>query len=120
MANTAKVSRENIRTTYMEKVRDYLSGNGEEVLQVGSNEYAIPVVRDDGEDDYIVLTFKMPIGSRDGDPYDGYSLANDYAFKCEERKKKAETSRLAKEKKIAKDKAMREAKAKARKEREGE
>lgn len=111
MADNKKQYREAIRTEYLEAVRTFLEKDGDEVLTVGSNEIAIPVVRGDGEDDYIVITFKMPTGSRDGDGYDGYAMAADYAFKCEEKRKKAEAARIAKEKKIARDKANREKKA---------
>lgn len=107
---TEKKMREAIRKQYMEMVKKYLEANKEEVLLVGSNEFAIPIVRYDGEEDYIVLTFKMPTGSRDGDGYDGYALAQDYAFKCDEKRKKEEAKKVEKEKKIARDKKAREKK----------
>lgn len=112
MADNKKQYREAIRAKYMGMVGAFLLSRNEEVLQVGSNEFAIPVVRDDGEEDYVVLTFKMPTGSRDGEAYDGHALAEDYAFKCEEKRKKAEAAAEAKAKKIERDKALREAKAK--------
>lgn len=111
MADNKKQYREAIRAEYMDKVKYFLESHKDEVLQVGSNEFAIPVVRGDGEEDYVVLTFKMPTGSRDGDGYDGYALATDYTFKVEEKRKKAEAAAEAKAKKIAKDKAAREKKA---------
>ena len=110
MADNKKQLREAIRAQYMEKVKTFLSGQDDEVLVVGSNEFAIPVVREDGEEDYIVLTFKMPTGSRDGEGYDGYAMAQDYVFKCEEKRKKAEAAAEAKAKKIERDKKAREAK----------
>ena len=111
MATNKKELREAIRAEYMEKVRVFLESHKDEVLQVGSNEFASPVVRADGEEDYVVLTFKMPTGSRDGDGYDGYALAEDYTFKCEEKRKKAKVAAEAKARKIEKDKAKREKKA---------
>ena len=111
MADNKKQYREAIRTKYMGKVKEFLENSQDDVLVVGSNEFAIPVVREDGEEDYVVLTFKMPTGSRDGDGYDGYAMAEDYAFKCEEKRKKAEAAAKAKEKKIARDKAARAKKA---------
>lgn len=110
MANSKKEYREAIRAEYMDKVKYFLENSKDEVLQVGSNEFAIPVVRGDGEEDYVVLTFKMPTGSRDGDGYDGYAMAQDYAFKCDEKRKKEEEKRIAKEKKMERDKKAREAK----------
>ena len=110
MADNKKQYREQVRAKYMEKIGNFLTEQDDEVLQVGSNEYAIPVVREDGEEDYIVLTFKMPVGSRDGEGYDGHALAEDYVFKCDEKRKKAEAARIAKAKKIERDKKAREAK----------
>ena len=40
-----------------------------------SNEIALPVVDDEGEERWLVLTFKVPTGERGGDAYDGYSMA---------------------------------------------
>ena len=110
MADSKKQYREAVRAEYMDKIKYFLENNKDEVLQVGSNEFAIPVVRGDGEEDYVVLTFKMPTGSRDGDGYDGYAMAADYTFKVEEKRKKAEAAAEAKAKKIERDKKAREAK----------
>ena len=52
-----------------------------------------------------VITFKVPTGSRDGDAYDGYSVAEEYAIKQKLKAEKAIAAAKAKEKKIAKDKA---------------
>lgn len=110
MADSKKQYREAVRVEYMDKIKCFLESNKDEVLQVGSNEFAIPVVRGDGEEDYVVLTFKMPTGSRDGDGYDGYAMAADYTFKVEKKRKKAEAAAEAKAKKIERDKKAREAK----------
>lgn len=112
MVLNKKALREAHRIEYMERIQLFLEANQEEVLRVGSNEFAIPFVRVDGEEDYLVLTFKLPTGSRDGEAYDGHALAEDYTFKCEEKRKKAEAAAEAKAKKIERDKARREAKAK--------
>ena len=110
MADNKKALREAIREEYMEAIKIFLKKEKDEVLQVASNEFAIPVVRADGEEDYIVITFKMPTGSRDGDGYDGYAMAQDYTFKCDEKRKKEEAKRIEKEKKMARDKKKREEK----------
>ena len=115
MATNKKELREQVRAMYMEMVKTHLEQNKEEVLQVGSNEFAIPVVRADGEEDYVVLTFKMPTGSRDGDGYDGYAMAQDYAFKCEEKRKKEAQKKAEKEKKMERDKKAREKKKEEKK-----
>ena len=58
------------------------------------------ILREWGNEHYVVVTVKIPTGSRDGDAYDGYAAAQDYAMKCEERKAKAaEKERKAAERK---------------------
>jgi hypothetical protein len=108
MAKTAKVLNEEIKVRFLDGVSEHLTNAGEEVLRVGSNEIAIPVVDEDGNEKWLVVTFKVPTGTRDGDAYDGYSMAEDYQMKCEDKERKAKE----KAEKAAKDKAKREAKAK--------
>jgi dihydrofolate reductase len=114
MAKTKKQLHEEIRNGYMQLIMDYLKEKDEEILVVGSNEIAIPCLDSEGNDEYMVITFKVPTGSRDGDVYDGYSMAEDYAMKMREKAEKEAKAKADKEKKIAKDKAQREAKAKAK------
>jgi hypothetical protein len=102
----------------MEAIAKLLTEQGEEVLRTNSNEIAIPTLDEDGNEEFLVLVFKVPTGSRDGDAYDGYSMAEDYAMKVRDKAEKAEKAKAEKEKKIARDKAMREQKAKAKAERE--
>ena len=107
---TRKQLDEEIKVRFLEGVSEHLSNVGEEVLRVGSNELALPVVDSEGEERWLVLTFKVPTGSRDGEAYDGYSMKQDYEMKLQEKAEKAEE----KAKKAAKDKAKREAVAKAK------
>jgi hypothetical protein len=118
MAKTKKQLHEEIRSKYMEEVKKLLADNGEEVLQTASQEIALPCVDSEGNDEYIVITFKVPTGSRDGEAYDGHAMAQDYAMKLVANAEKAEKAKAEKERKIARDKAMREQKAKAKAERE--
>ena len=108
MAKTAKVLNEEIKVRFLEGVSEHLIQCGEEVLRTGSNEIALPDFDEAGNEKWLVLTFKVPTGSRDGDAYDGYSMAEDYQMKCAEKVAKAE----AKKAKAEKDKAKREAKTK--------
>ena len=120
MAKSKKQLHEGIRNKFMKAVVDWLEQEqGEEVLRTKSNEIAIPCLDEDGNEEFLVLVFKVPTGSRDGDAYDGYSMAEDYEMKERERAEKAEKAKAEKERKIARDKAQREAKAKAKAEREG-
>ena len=122
MANTKskKALNEELRVSFMSRVRALFEGEDEEVLRTASNELCIPCVDSEGNDEFIVITFKVPTGSRDGEPYDGYGAAEDYAMKCADKAEKAEQAAKAKAEKIARDKAAREAKAKAKAEHKGE
>ena len=87
-------------------------GATEEVLRVGSNEIAFPVVDSEGNEDFIVLTCKIPTGANKGtEPYDGYAMAEEYEMKLKEKAEKAKKAAEAKAKKIAKDEAYRKKKA---------
>ena len=115
MATTSKKSLHNaLRAKYIERVSKFLVDAGEEVLVTGSNEIALPCVDSEGNDEFIVITFKVPTGSRDGDAYDGYSMAEDFKIKSAEKAEKAKIAAEKKAKKIAFDKKMREEKAKAK------
>ena len=105
---TRKQLDEAIKMRFLEGVSEHLENCGEEVLRVKSNEIALPVVDDEGEERWLVLTFKVPTGERHGDPYDGYSMAEDYKMGLEKKAAKA----AEKEAEAAKKKAKQEAKEK--------
>ena len=107
MAVSKKVLHEEIKARYMSVVCDFLREQGEEVLVTGSNKFAIPVVDSQGNEEFLEVTLKVPTGSRDGDPYDGYGEAESYAMKVKEKAEKAEASAKKKAEKIAKDNARR-------------
>ena len=114
MAVSRKVEREIIRKEYLTKVSEFLDSLDEEVLLVKSNEIAIPVVGCEGNEDYLVITFKVPTGANKGtEPYNGHELAQDYIHNLAEKERKAEERKAEKARKIAKDKEIREANAKA-------
>ena len=106
MAKTQKVLNDEIKVRFLDGIAEHLSNVGEEVLRTGSNEIAIPVLDEDGNEKWLVLTFKVPTGSRDGDAYDGYSMAEDYKMKLEEKAEKAK-AKAEKAEKAEKDKAKR-------------
>lgn len=115
MAKTKKQLHEGIRNKYMKLLVDFLEEQDEEILHTKSNEIAIPCLDEEGNDEWCVITFKVPTGSRDdGEAYDGYGMAEEYAAKEAEKAEKAAKAKAEKEKKIAKDKAQREAKARAK------
>ena len=120
MAKTKKQLHEGIRNKYLEAITKWLTEvQGEEVLRTKSNEIAIPCLDEEGNEEWCVLTIKVPTGSRDdGEAYDGYGMAQQYADMVRADKEKAEKTKAEKEKKIARDQAQREARAKARAEAE--
>ena len=103
MAKTQKVLNDEIKVRFLDGIAEHLTQVGEEVLRTGSNEIALPVLDEEGNEKWLVLTFKVPTGSRDGDAYDGYSMAEDYAMKQVEKAEKAKV----KAEKAEKDKAKR-------------
>lgn len=117
MASTKKALTDKLRSDYLQKAMSFFIDNGEEVMQTGTGDFCMPVVDDAGNESWVQIVVKIPNGSRDGEPFDGYSLAEDFKMKQAEKKAKAEKSQKEKEAKIAKDKAAREAKAAAREKR---
>ena len=108
MAVSRKVERELIRNDFLTMVSDFLNLKGEEVLRVKSNEIAIPVVGCEDNEDFLVITFKVPTGANKGtEPYDGYSMAEDYEMKLKEKAEKAKANAEKKAKKMAKDAEIR-------------
>ena len=118
MTKTKKVLREEIKSMWMAKVKEWLEANGEEVVVYGSNKFAVPVVDSEGEEDWVTFTLAIPTGSRDGEAFDGYEMGRDWEMKCKEKEEKKAEKAKEKAAKIERDKKMREAKKK--KEEEGE
>ena len=111
MANVSKKSlAEEIKARYYEAVSAVFTSQELEVLRVGSAEMAIPVLDKNGDEEWLVVTLKVPTGSRDGEAYDGYALRDEYAAKQADKAAKAKETAEKKAAKIAKDKAAREAK----------
>lgn len=100
---------EEIRLNYLEKISNFFRGEDEDVLRVKSNEIAFPVVGSDGSEEFVVVTVKVPNGSKD-EPYDGYAMAEDYEIHQREKEEKKKKREEEKERKIARDKRMREKK----------
>ena len=108
MTVSRKVEREMLREGYLNALIYYLSKE-DEVLRVKSNEIAIPVVGCEGNEDFVVITVKVPTGANKGmEPYDGYSEAESYEMKLKEKELKAKKKAEEKEKKIKRDKERRE------------
>ena len=108
MAISRKVEREMLREEYLNKLIEYFKTD-EDVLRVKSNEIAFPVVGCEDNEDFIVITVKVPTGANKGtEPYDGYELADEYERKMKEKKIKAQKKEEEKKKKMERDKKRRE------------
>ena len=108
---TRKQLDEEIKLRFLKGVVEHFENVGEEVLRVKSNEIALPVLDTEGEERWLVLTFKVPTGERGGDAYDGYSMAEDYQMKLAEKAEKAKAKAEEEAKKKAKaEKAKAESK----------
>lgn len=110
MAVSRKKEREFIRSTYLNEIIDYFDDH-DEVLRVKSNEIAIPVVGCEGNEDFVVITVKVPTGANKGmEPYDGYSMAEEYEMKEKEKERKAKENAEKKERKKKRDEEIRKKK----------
>ena len=89
-----KQLRENVKTHYFNLVREMFETIGEQTLQTASNEFAIPVVDAEGGEHYVVIKIVIPTGSRDGESYDAYAVAEDYQMRCKAKEEKAKAKSL--------------------------
>lgn len=96
---TKKIGEES-RKTLVFHITESLKSFGFDVLQTGSNTFAVPIV-EDGEEGAIEIVLKIPKGPRDGSGYDPFEAAQAYNFHEEEKRKKAQK---AAEKKATKEK----------------
>lgn len=111
MTVSRKVEREMLRTKYVDMLFELLAYNNEEVMRVKSNELAFPVVGCEDNEDWIVVTVKVPTGANKGtEPYDGYAMAEEYEMKLKEKERKTKEKEEKKAKKIARDKEIRQKK----------
>ena len=107
MAKSRKTLREEVKEKYVLSFMETLSKT-EDVLRVGSNEIAFPVIDSEGNEDYIVLTIKIPTGANKGtEPYDGYAMADEYELRLKTKAEAKKKSEELKQKKIAKDEEYR-------------
>ena len=112
---------DNVRIDYMNKIKGFLESEMlAEVLRTGSQEYCVPIVNEKGDESYLVITFKIPKGSRDGEEYDGYAMAEEFKMKVEAKEAKKAEAERKKAEKIERDRKAREEKARIKAEREKE
>ena len=109
----SKKANDALRAQYLSMLMEKFK-NDEDVMRTGAGEIAFPVVDCEGEDNWVVITVKIPTGTRDGDAYDGYAMAEEYNIKVAEKEMKAKEAAAKKAAKIARDEKMREQKAAAK------
>lgn len=106
-----KINADAVRSRYVSAIMSYFED--EDCGMVASNAFNFPVV-EDGEEGWVKVTVTI---SKDGGD-DGFLQRDEYAMKCSEREAKAKERADSKAKKIERDKAAREAKRKAKEEKE--
>lgn len=113
MAKSRKALREEMKEFYVKKLLEFFS-ESEDVLRVGSNEIAFPIVDAEGNEDFLVVTAKIPTGANKGtEPYDGYIMAQEYEMKQKQKAELAAKKQAEKEKKIKRDEEYRRKKKEA-------
>lgn len=74
-----------VRAKYVEIVSKAMLEAGEDVQFSKANEFAFPVVGEDGSEHWVKIVVSVPTGGRDEDGYDGYGLAEAYQMKLKEK-----------------------------------
>ena len=97
---TKKIGEES-RKTLVFHITESLKSFGYDVLQTGSNTFAVPIV-EEGEEGAVEIVVKIPKGPRDGSGYDPFEAAQAFAFHEEEKRKKAQKAAEKKAKKSEK------------------
>ena len=111
MAVSRKVEREMLREQAITKIKEMFSACGEDVDFSKSNEINFPTVGCEGNEDWIVVTVKVPTGANKGmEPYDGYAMREEYSMKLEEKARKKAEAEEKKARKIKRDEEIRKKK----------
>ena len=116
MAVSQKSLNEALRTDWVEKIHNLITGadSEQDVLRVASNKIALPVLDSENDEKFILITISVPTVTRDdNEPYDGYAEAESYSLKCAQKEQKKRAAAEKKAQKIARDKEAREKKAAA-------
>lgn len=105
-------NREEVRAEVMEVIANAL---GENVIgKSAGNTMVIPVKSKDGEEGYATITVTIPIGAKDGTPYNGFEEVDNFNAKQAQKAIDAENAAKAKAEKAAKREAAKAEKEKAK------
>ena len=88
MKMSIKKERDLAREAVMTEALARFSEAYDDVMLIESNQFCFPIVGDNGSELYAKVTVSIPTGSK-GEPFNGYELAQDYVFRCEEAEAKA-------------------------------
>lgn len=105
---TRKQENEKMRNSFIKELMDFIESQGNEAIRIKNNEVAFPIVYENGDEAFMKIAVSIPSGSRDGDIFDAYSLAEEYVINEKKKKEIAERKAEEKQKKIAKDEKQRE------------
>lgn len=97
-----KVERDMARESVISKALELFASEYDDVMLIESNQFCFPLVGVNGTELYARLTVSIPTGTK-GEPFNGYELAQDYVFRCEEAEAKAKEREAEKAKKIKKE-----------------
>lgn len=108
-----------IRDARIKELMEIYGAKEEMVMQAASNIVCFPIVDEDGEEGWVKVTISIPTGAEKGsEPWDGFSLSEEYQMKLKDKAEKDAKAAKNKEKKIAADEKRR-ATEKANKEKRG-
>lgn len=100
MAISAKVEMDTLRGELFNEILDLVvaSGKYDDVMLIKSNRFCFPCIGMNGTELFCEVTVSIPKGTK-SEPYDGYALAKDYAFKLSEKEQKAKERKAEAERK---------------------
>lgn len=105
---TRKKENEKRRDFFIKDLMEFIESQGNEAIRIKNNEVAFPIVYENGDEAFMKIAVSIPSGSRDGDIFDAYSLAEEYKINEKKKKEIAKKKAQEKQKKIARDEKQRE------------
>lgn len=115
---TEKKLNDELRATFIEKIRTWLVEHGEEAMYTASGTLYVPTLDAEGNEKWIKVSVIIPKDATEENGTDGYSLAADYVAAQKEKAEKAAAKEAEKQKKIARDAERRAKKNKPKEENE--
>lgn len=86
MAKVNRKETEKIRNLYLNEIAKFYDDMNVEIFQIASNKLCIPVVGDENGEYFLTITFAVPTGERNGEPFDGYGEKESWELKVHDKK----------------------------------